>query len=337
MNHVICYIGGISLTWHGIVMAIAVAAAVAVSAVLAGERKNMLLSVLSAASISCLLSTFFSKFVYWYCCYERFNGFGDALTRVGEGGHSLVGAMAGVILSALIAALIIKPDGGFMGLLDCIAPGGALGICIGRLASYFSLSDKGNILITDPADQHAPLAFEVIDSVTGTAVWRFSTFFFESAAAAIIFVCCAYMYFTFCGAGTKPERTGSVAMIFLSLFGASQAVLESTRYDALYLRSNGFVSLMQIISLLMIILSMVYFSLITVRAKGVKPLYYVLWGVTLALLGVCGYMEYYVQRHADMYVMCYTVMSCAMAVCVGITLFFCINAGRPAAQQPEEE
>lgn len=324
MNQVIFYMGSLCLTWHGVIMALAVLAAVVISVIVAGNRRRMRIAVLTAAALGCIFAFLLSKLVYWYCCYERFNGLGDALRRFDEGGHSLVGAIAGVVLAALVSALIVRPDGGFMALLDCIAPGGALGICIGRLAAWFTLSDKGNILITEVEKQHAPIAYEIIDSASGTSVWRFATFFFEAAAAAVIFVCCAYMYYTF----RTSKRSGSVAVMFFSLFGASQAVLESTRYDALYLRSNGFVSLMQIAALLMIIASLAYFSLLAVRRMGVKPLYYVLWGTALVLLGICGMTEYFVQRYADKYIACYAVMSCAMAMCVGITIFFCILSER---------
>jgi len=333
MNQVIFYFGGIYLTWHGVIMALAVAAAITVSAMLAGERRRILVSVLATASLGCILSTFFSKFVYWYCCYERFDGLGDALTRINNGGHSLVGAMIGAVLSALAVSLIVRPEGGFMALLDCIAPGGALGIGIGRLAAFFTLSDKGNILVTNPANQHAPFAFEITDSTTGTSVWRFATFFAESLAGIFIFACCLLMYYTFSAAGKKAERNGAVAMMFFSLFGATQAVMESTRYDALYLRSNGFVSLMQIVSLIMVVASMVYFSLLVVRETGMKAKYYVFWGISLAMLGICGYMEYYVQRHADAYAMCYIIMACAMATCIRITLYFCFSAKRANAKQ----
>ncbi len=331
MNQVIFYIGSVSLTWHGVVMALAIAAAVTVCVLTGLGRRGMPTAVLLTAALGVPLGALGSKFVYWYCRFEQFEGFGDVLSRTGEGGHSLLGAMAGVIAAAVLSAVILRPDGGALGLLDCIAPGGAMGICIGRLAAFFSLDDKGNILVTEPEKQCSPLAFETVDAATGVSVWRFSTFFCEAAAALVIAVFCGLIYYTLCGGGENRERTGCAAMLFFAAFGATQAVLESTRYDALYLRSNGFVSLMQIVSLLLVVGVLAYFSVLAIRANGFQKYYALLWGGAAALLGLAGYMEYYVQRHADKYPICYAVMGSAMAGCFAITIHLCMTAPRSKA------
>jgi len=46
-----------------------------------------------------------------------------------------------------------------------------------------------------------------------------------------------------------------------------------------------------------------------VKRRGVCPRLGVLWGVFLALGGLGGYMEYFVQRHADRFALAYSVMT----------------------------
>ena len=49
----------------------------------------------------------------------------------------------------------------------------------------------------------------------------------------------------------KPSN-GMTFLIFTVIFFSTEILMDSTRYDALFLRSNGFVSLMQIFAAVMI-------------------------------------------------------------------------------------
>ena len=97
------------------------------------------------------------------------------------------------------------------------------------------------------------------------------------------------------------------------LYCAMQAVLDSTRYDSLFLRSNGFVSLVQILCLVTLVTALVVFSVRMVKAAGFHPGFLLLWIPALALLGGAGYMEYFVQRHGDQAAFAYGTMS----LCLG--------------------
>jgi hypothetical protein len=107
----------------------------------------------------------------------------------------------------------------------------------------------------------------------------------------------------------KQLPDGEITLRFLMLYGAAQALLDSTRYDSLFLRTNGFVSVVQILSLLAMVTVIVIFSVKMVKAKGWKWDFLGLWLGELAFLGGAGYMEYYVQRHGDRALKAYTMMS----------------------------
>ena len=68
----------------------------------------------------------------------------------------------------------------------------------------------------------------------------------------------------------KKRKDGDTALIFLLLYGASQIVLDSTRYDKLFFRSNGFVSVVQVLGALGLLLVIVVFSARMVKARGFR-------------------------------------------------------------------
>jgi len=104
------------------------------------------------------------------------------------------------------------------------------------------------------------------------------------------------------------------------LYFTSEIILDSTRYDALFLRSNGFVSLMQIFGVVIIALSFIYLSVNAVRFNGFKKWYIIVWVVYLGSLGLAGYMEYYVQRHGNLYMLSYSLMATGLALSIAASM-----------------
>jgi len=51
-------------------------------------------------------------------------------------------------------------------------------------------------------------------------------------------------------------RHGHVAMLFMVFYSSMEFVLDSTRYDSSFLRSNGFVSLVQILCAVFLVLGL---------------------------------------------------------------------------------
>ena len=112
-------------------------------------------------------------------------------------------------------------------------------------------------------------------------------------------------------------------------------VLDSTRYDSLAFRSNGFVSVVQVFSALAIGFTAVFFSVRLVKLQGMRPWYIGIWVLIAAMLATAGYMEYYVQRHASLAVLSYSVMSAALAViALAVTAMLLLTPGPASRRRP---
>jgi prolipoprotein diacylglyceryltransferase len=94
----------------------------------------------------------------------QYESLAQALTDGSGGGYSLLGAFAGTLLAALLARLcrLTKNLGA---LLDCLSPGAALGIAVGKLAFLFSSGDRGKIVLEEEA-RHG-LLFHPGDNLSG--------------------------------------------------------------------------------------------------------------------------------------------------------------------------
>ena len=115
----------------------------------------------------------------------------------------------------------------------------------------------------------------------------------------------------------RGVQRGHVALLFLVFYSAMELVLDSTRYDSSFLRLTGFVSLVQIVSAVSILLVLIYYSRQSVRANGLRPYHWLLWVGYFATLAATGAFEYLVQRHGNWYLLCYSVMSVS---CLGMAV-----------------
>jgi len=198
-------------------------------------------------------------------------------------------------------------------MLDCMCLGGAAGIAVGRLASLFNASDRGQIVASILS---LPFAYPVTNAVSGATEYRLATFMLQAMAALVIFLILALFYLK----GRDKLRDGDTCLIFLLVYGASQVLLDSTRYDSLFFRSNGFVSIVQVFSALALGLAIAVFSHRMVKARGFKWWNIPLWILVAACIGGAGFMEYYVQRHGDQAAFAYSVMTACLTGIILLTL-----------------
>lgn len=268
---------------------------------------------ISAAAIACpmavMLSLLLARLVYWYFRRDSYAGLSEAMADFSKTGYALIGAFAGCLLAAVILRCV-----GFAknlpGMLDCMSIGGCAAIFIGRLSCFFNGEDRGDIL----ADvEPLPWGSYVFNATSGTMEYRFATFLLQSTVAGCILLVLLVLLWS----GRKKNRDGDITLVFLLLYCASQIVLDSTRYDALRLQSNGFISAVQVLCAITLVVTFGIFSANLWKKRGWKGYYIAIWlAVALGLLGA-GYMEYYVQRHGDRAIFAYLVMSgCMIAVVV---------------------
>lgn len=307
--------GGTFVYWSAIIMTLAVATAVAVFAAmyLAKGGSVTALSVTVAASMTG--SIVLSRLLHWYCRADAYESLYKAITDYSQGGYALMGAFIACIAVAAVLRLIRVVDN-LPRMYDCMAIAGGVGIAVGRLASLFNASDRGSAV---PDSMGLPFAYPITNAVSGALENRLATFMIQAGIAGIIVVL-LLIYMLYGRISRKRIVDGDVALLFLLAYGASQIVCDSTRYDSLFLRSNGFISVVQILGLVALLVPIVVFSVRTVRSMGFKWFQPVIWLVMLAMMGLAGYMEYYVQRHGNEAVFAYSLMSAGLVVVVLMTL-----------------
>ena len=306
----IAFISGNSVFyWNSIVLALAAGAAscIFLAFYLPGGRPGAAAAAVPGALV---LSLFFGRLLHWYFRPDSYPGFWSAITDYTSGGYALMGCFVGCAAAAgLVRLLRLEPFAPAM--LDAMSLGGCAGIAVGRLACFFSAADRGQLMPFTAL----PLAYPVNNVVTGAPEYRLATFVLQAMAAALIFAALAVFFLL-----GKKRRTGDVTLLFLLLYGLTQAVLDSTRYDSLYLRSNGFVSAVQLLSAAALVGVSALFSARMVKGRGMRRRYLPLWISMLALLGGAGYMEYFVQRHGDRALFSYAIMTACLGIFTALSL-----------------
>ena len=307
--------GGTFVYWSSIMLTIAVLAAIACFAgiYLWKSKNGMALSL--TVPVALLLSVVIGRWVHWYCLTDSYESLHAAMTDYTWGGYALMGAFVGCLLTACLMRLI-RVSRNLPEMLDSMCLGGGVGIAVGRLASLFNASARGQV-VADTVG--LPFAFPVTNAVSGATENRLATFMLQSLSTGVIVVL-LLLYMFLCVLRKKKLRDGDVTLLFLLLYGTCQIILDSTRYDSLFMRSNGFISIVQILGLVAVLVSIITFSVRAVRARGFKWYFIVLWVLQLAVMGGAGYMEYYVQRHGDLAAFAYKNMGACLAVMVVIAL-----------------
>ena len=303
--------GGTFIYWSSIVLALAAVTAIAIYlSVYLGKGGNITGAAMSIP-MAAVLAIVLGRMIHWYGRTDAYESFASAMTDYSSGGYALLGAFVACLFTACVLRLF-RLSSSLPRMLDAMAIGGGAGIAVGRLASLFNSSDRGRVV----ADTVGfPFAYPVVNDVSGVVENRLATFMIQTMlAAAIVTLLLGYMLV--CKIAKRKVKDGDVCLMFLLAYGAGQIVCDSTRYDSLFLRSNGFISIVQIMGLAAMLIPMIIFSVRMVKARGFRGWFLALWLGTAGLIGGAAYMEYYVQRHGGEAVFAYTVMSICLAAAV---------------------
>ena len=319
MDKVAFIIGETFLYWNSIILILAVLTAVFTFLAFYVSRGRNGIGAALMVPLAMILSLVLSRLIHWYCRADAYESMETALTVFTGGGYALMGVFAGCALAACLLR-IVRAVPNLPHAFDCLALAGGAGICVGRLACFFTSSDRGMLMENL---RSLPLVYSVSNAVTGAVEWRLATFMIQSIASGVIFLALAVFYIL----GQRKSRRvkdGDTAMLFLSCYSATQIVLDSTRYDSLFLRSNGFISVVQILCAVALVLVMVVFAVRMVKAARFKWWYVPLWILFAALMGGAGFMEYWVQRHGHQALFSYSVMSVCL---IGMIVLTCVVRG----------
>lgn len=317
MDAIAYIIGETFLYWSSIILILAVAASVCLFLFLYLREKHRGISAALLIPLAVVTSLVFSRAMHWYCMANAYESLKSALTDFTGGGYALMGVFAGCALSAAVLRLLrVVKNLPFT--YDCMAIAGAAGIAVGRLACLFTAADRGPVV---EKLRLFPLVYPVTNAVSGVVEWRFATFMIQSIVTGAIFLGLLVFYLAGQQGKRRTLRDGDTACLFLCFYGASQVVLDSTRYDSLFMRSNGFISIVQILGAVALAGTVIYFSVRMVKARGFRWWYVPIWLAYAAMVGGAGYMEYWVQRHGDQAVFSYSVMTACL---IGLVVLTCV-------------
>lgn len=307
--------GGTFVYYSSIIIGLAVLTAIGAFVALYLKKSDNPVATSLMVPLCIVTSLVLSRLVHWYCRADSYTSFKAAMTDYSWGGYALMGIFGACILCACVLRLL-KISKNLPQMLDCMALAGGAGVAVGRLASFFNASDRGFVMDESVAP---PFAYPVTNPVSGLVETRFATFLLQSIVTGlIVLVLLGYMFFAH--KKDRKIKDGDICLLFLSAYGGSQVLFDSTRYDSLFMRSNGFISIVQILGAIALVLAIVLFSVRMVKNEGLKKHHFAIWAGLATALGMAGYMEYYVQRHGDQAILAYSDMSACILVVVFLTV-----------------
>lgn len=311
MEKIAFIVGGTFVYWSSILLSLAVVAAACTFVALHLWKDRSPIATWVAIPVAIVLSAVLGRLVHWYCRADGYPGFGPAMTDYSWGSYALMGVFAACVITALLLRAT-QLTRNLPVTLDCAALALGVGIAVGRLAFFFNASDRGLIV---PNSVGMPWAYPVVNPVSGLVENRLATFLLQGITAGII-VAALLGYMAVMKLAKKKVKDGDICLLFTNFYCCSQILFDSTRYDSLFMRSNGFVSIVQILCAVGLVAAVVVYSVRMIRCTGFKGAYVGLWVGFLAFVGGAGFMEYYVQRHGDLAQFAYGVMASCL---VGVT------------------
>jgi len=207
------------------------------------------------------------------------------MLRFFDGGLSMTGAFIGIILAALLTARCLKIPAGR--LVDVMTIPLGLFIAACRAAESFTSLGIGKPVEESAVMATAPWLF--ITEISGKSIeYRLAVYRYEAVIALLIFI-----WILFLALRTRKERHvpgGDVALIFFSLYGASQMVMESLRDDGHLLII--FLRVAQVCAVLMPIAATAVFSRRYARVRGVDRRIVISWIIVLLTVAAGVLLEF---------------------------------------------
>ena len=167
------------LYWNSIVYTLAVATAICFFLAFYIGKGGNEVAGFAAVPLSIAISLVAARFFHWYCRADSYDSFLSAMTDYASGGYALMGVFLGCFLAAWLLRLV-RLDRSLPEMLDCMAIAGCAGIAVGRLASLFNSSDRGQVLANF---RSLPIAYPVTNAVSGAVEYRLATFMLQSLVA----------------------------------------------------------------------------------------------------------------------------------------------------------
>ena len=327
----------ITVYWHGIIFAAAVMSAILTAQILWSVNKEKTCgswAMITLSAFGFILALPLARLQYCYFNPEIYLAHPEKIFQLANGGYGLILGMLGVFFAALITCSIYKVKLSMV--LDALSPAAALGICIGRMASYFSGDDLG--VIVHAEKWHF---FPISVYVESTKSWQMCVYPFEAAAAAVAFIVSLCVYLSTYTPEKRTYRTGDAFISFILVYSTFQIMLESWRNDALFLNLLGFVRFTQVACAIFLGTILVIASVRICKQYGFKPIYIFYWLLAAGMFTLAFFMEF--RLTSGTLIRNYSWMFFALCVIGVMTLIMILKtrsipvqkqASAPAAQMP---
>ncbi len=297
---------------YGLALAIGAAAWIILAAWLGKKKKLPESTVLFTGVLAVPLGLLFARLVYCLVSLGYFQetiGQPIAMLYFWDGGFSMVGALLGISLAALMAAWIKKARPGE--LMDVLAVPAGLFIAIERLGETYTILGRGRSVGVETLREN--VFFGIRDAWSDDVFY--AVFRYEALAALLIFAVMLCLFFS--GKARQTAKPGDLALVFGALYGSVQVVMESLRDDGHLLW--GFVRFSQIASILLPVAAIVVFSVRLIKREGFNWRHIAAWVVAIACIVVGVLKEFDIDTSNNL-LREYTIMSLAMAGLTAVAL-----------------
>lgn len=225
-----------------------------------------------------------------------------AMLRVNTGGYSMIGALLGACMGGILAARLMKKSPAR--LLDLLAPALLLFVACERLGEGY-IEDFGvSRTLTDSLLEGT---FLTVQNGYG---WRLATYHLESFTALVLSLVLLWDL-------TRSRRQGDTFVLFLLLYGASQVLMESLRYDQ-HMTVKAFVKLQQIMDMMLLGAGVILLAVRRWKTKRGLALTAVI--VLAASVGIGVAIEFMIDRTKISHYILYLCFLIDMAVPVWLGL-----------------
>jgi len=216
-----------------------------------------------------------------------------------DGGASITGAFIGVVLAAVIISKLNRIPCGK--LLDGVALGAPVALVVERLAEF-------------PVDMGIgrPVDTEFLYFLGHFTDDRHPVFLYEAVIALILLVVLGFIALS-----KQKRRPGDLLLIFMTLYGTTQVLMESLRDDAhmviYYIRLN------QVAALVMAVIAFVIWMIRWARS-GAKPVSLaVASGLVTGGIALGIFQEFAVDSNPNL-LLEYAIMALALALIAAVSL-----------------
>lgn len=294
--------GNIRIYWYGVFIALGALSLLLCLSRLAKKRIPDTLTVPVYGVVSLPLGIICSRLVF--CLLDfRFHGMFSlqAVLQFWGGGFSMIGALAGTALAALLTTRLLKSD--ILTLMDILFPSAMLFIFFARLGEGFTELLGRSRTLNAAWLTNTPLVWS-----DGYDTYL-NTWLLEAATAALLHVILCRVTLPKC------SRKGDTLLTGMLLLGCTQVFWESLRFDS-HMRFS-FVSMQQILFACMYACPLILFAI----RCGKKALITAVIAVALSAGGAVG-VEFLIDRSEVSNIICYCLYALLLALPAALGIHF---------------